>query len=129
MDLGFTEEQEMLRTASRDFMEKECPTSLVLEKGTRRDPDLVADGLLEAIGTRYEQLESGQEGQLESEYLEHLYLLDLPGRFESGGEWFSGIIRGVNQYGELLVEKEGKILSYGFQQIRYTGARTEEDNA
>jgi len=31
MDLGFTEEQEMLRTTARDFLEKECPTSLVKE--------------------------------------------------------------------------------------------------
>ena len=31
MDLGFTEEQEMLRTAARDFLEKECPKSLVKE--------------------------------------------------------------------------------------------------
>jgi len=31
MDLGFTEEQEMLRTSARDFLEKECPKSLVKE--------------------------------------------------------------------------------------------------
>ena len=31
MDLGFTEEQEMLRTTARDFLEKECPTTLVKE--------------------------------------------------------------------------------------------------
>jgi len=31
MDLGFTEEQEMLRTTARDFLAKECPTSLVKE--------------------------------------------------------------------------------------------------
>jgi alkylation response protein AidB-like acyl-CoA dehydrogenase len=31
MDLGFSEEQEMLRTSARDFLEKECPKSLVKE--------------------------------------------------------------------------------------------------
>jgi alkylation response protein AidB-like acyl-CoA dehydrogenase len=31
MDLGLTEEQEMLRTSARDFLEKECPKSLVKE--------------------------------------------------------------------------------------------------
>jgi len=31
MDLGFTEEQEMLRTAARDFLEKECPKTLLKE--------------------------------------------------------------------------------------------------
>jgi len=29
MDLGLTETQEMLRTAARDFLERECPTALV----------------------------------------------------------------------------------------------------
>jgi len=31
MDFGFTEEQEILRKAARDFLEKECPKSLVRE--------------------------------------------------------------------------------------------------
>lgn len=31
MDLGFSEEQEMLRKTARDFLETECPTSLVKE--------------------------------------------------------------------------------------------------
>ena len=31
MDLDFTEEQEMLRTMARDFLQKECPKSLVRE--------------------------------------------------------------------------------------------------
>ncbi len=29
MDLGFSEEQEMLRTAARDFLTNECPSELV----------------------------------------------------------------------------------------------------
>lgn len=31
MDFGFTEEQEMLKKAARDFLEKECPMSMVRE--------------------------------------------------------------------------------------------------
>ena len=31
MDLGLSEEQEMLKTTARDFLEKECPTTLVKE--------------------------------------------------------------------------------------------------
>jgi len=31
MDFGFTEEQEMLRSTARDFLEKECPKALVRE--------------------------------------------------------------------------------------------------
>jgi len=31
MDLGFSEEQEMLRKTARDFLQTECPTTLVKE--------------------------------------------------------------------------------------------------
>ena len=31
MDFGLNEEQEMLKTMGRDFLEKECPVSLVRE--------------------------------------------------------------------------------------------------
>ena len=31
MDLDFSEEQDMLRTMARDFLEKECPKTLVRE--------------------------------------------------------------------------------------------------
>jgi alkylation response protein AidB-like acyl-CoA dehydrogenase len=32
MDIGFTEEQELLRTSARRFLEKECPTALVRQR-------------------------------------------------------------------------------------------------
>lgn len=31
MDLGLTEEQQMLQNSAREFLERECPTSLVRE--------------------------------------------------------------------------------------------------
>ena len=31
MDLGLSEEQELLKNSARDFLEKECPESLVRE--------------------------------------------------------------------------------------------------
>ena len=35
MDLGFTEQQELLKNAARDFLEQECPEQLVrdMERG------------------------------------------------------------------------------------------------
>ncbi len=94
-------------------------TSVVLEGQPRMDLTGVAERLLEAIGKRYDQLKNGAEALLEREYLDHLFRLDRPGEFISDGVKFTGFIRGVNEYGELLVEREGKISSYGFQQIRF----------
>ena len=40
MDLALTETQEMLRVASRKFLERECPTTLVRAmEGDERDRD------------------------------------------------------------------------------------------
>ncbi|MEN8156683.1 MAG: biotin--[acetyl-CoA-carboxylase] ligase [Bacteroidota bacterium] len=94
-------------------------TSLVLEGHARMDLTGVTDSLLESIQIRYSQLESGAFRALEQEYLEHLFLLDRPGEYISGGVKFTGIIRGVNEFGELLVERDGKTGSYGFQEIRF----------
>jgi BirA family biotin operon repressor/biotin-[acetyl-CoA-carboxylase] ligase len=100
-------------------------TSLLLETGNRKEPLEVADRLLEAIMARYGQLESGSADLLVEEYLEHLCGLDTPGEFLSEGEWFRGIIRGVNDFGELLVERDGKTRSYGFQDISFTIHKSE----
>ena len=94
-------------------------TSVVLEGQPRMDLTKVAEMLLEAIGQRYTRLQNGEEALLEREYLDHLFMLDRPGEFISGGVKFTGIIRGVNKFGELLVEREEKTRSYGFQEISY----------
>ena len=51
MDLGLTEEQEMLKNFARDFLEKECPESLVrqMEEGFRQKKDVnPLEGMLSA---------------------------------------------------------------------------------
>ncbi len=93
-------------------------TSLVKEGMAPLDSSRAADLLINAFGVRYSQLESGSGNLLEKEYLEHLSGLDQPGEFISEGEKFTGIIRGVNDFGELLVEKEGKIYNHAFHQIQ-----------
>ena len=94
-------------------------TSLVLESGTGKEPLQVAEKLLEAMGIRYGQLESGQADLLEKEYLEHLFLLDRPAGYTSGGVKFQGTIRGVSDFGELIIERDGRLEEFASQQIKY----------
>jgi biotin-(acetyl-CoA carboxylase) ligase len=51
--------------------------------------------------------------QLEKEYLERLYMAGVSSLFKAGEEQFEATIRGVNDFGELLVECEGEIRTYG----------------
>jgi BirA family biotin operon repressor/biotin-[acetyl-CoA-carboxylase] ligase len=93
--------------------------SVALELGVPIERDQVLDHLLDALLSRYSQLENGYTSKLESDYLDHLFLLDRPGFFMSGGKKFTGVIRGLGEQGELVVEQNGKTRSYGFQEIKF----------
>ena len=93
-------------------------TSVLLAKGFTREPSLVADDLLKHLMSRYVQLKEGRSEVLEREYLERLFRIDRPVSFSAGGKSFKGVIRGVNDFGELLVEQEGRIEAYGNQEIK-----------
>ncbi|MCK5136034.1 MAG: biotin--[acetyl-CoA-carboxylase] ligase [Bacteroidales bacterium] len=95
-------------------------TSLALEKGFTREPLLVAEDLLKHLMARYIQLKEGRSELLEQEYLERLFRIHRPASFRAKGKTFNGVIRGVNDYGELLVEQGDQTVSYGFQEIELT---------
>ena len=94
-------------------------SSLALETGRQFDRNEMAETLLEALMRRYRELENGELGTLRNDYLEHLYLLNEAGEFLSGDEQFTGIIRGLNEPGELIVERNGTNHHYAFQEIKY----------
>lgn len=95
-------------------------TSLAQETGNSMDPDLLAEILSKKILERYRQLIGGTENLMKEEYLKHLYMIDQPALFSSAGKEFSGVIRGISDFGELLVESKGVVQSYGFHSIRLT---------
>jgi alkylation response protein AidB-like acyl-CoA dehydrogenase len=94
MDLGFTEEQEMLRTSARDFLEKECLKSLVKEmaedeKGYtpelwRKMAELGWMGLV--IPEQY--------GGMEMSFLDLVVLLEEMGRACLPGPYISTVVLG-----------------------------------
>jgi len=101
-----------------DFPEFPQPaSSLFLETGRKTVPQELAEILVERIMIRYQKLKEGDEHALEKEYLGRLFRLGKPSLFETGGVIFEGIIRGVSEFGELLVEVEGELASYGHGEI------------
>jgi len=98
-------------------------SSVVLESGINHSRREVTDSLLESLLFRYRQLEEGRTSNLESDYLEHLYLLNQAAEYSFSEEHFTGTIRGISELGELLVEKDGQIRPYGFREIRFLGSR------
>lgn len=92
-------------------------SSLFLETGRKTVPGEVAELLVQKIMAGYQSLKKGEEAALVKEYLRRLYKLGVRSRFRAGGIVFEGMISGISEYGELMVEKEGELLIYGHGEI------------
>ena len=93
-------------------------TSILLEGEQGIEPSEAVDRLTLAVIARFSQLSDGMEAKLEREYLEQMFLLNVPAEFIADEEKFTGTIRGVNEHGELMVESNGTTRNYAFQQIK-----------
>ena len=82
---------------------------------TRKDVDVGEAGELveTCLMSRYQALKEGKTDQLEKEYLELLYKADVPTLFKVGEQEYEGIIKGVNDFGELMLELNGEIRTFG----------------
>ena len=75
--------------------------------------------LAEKIETRYQQLEKGKQDLLRQQYLQHLYWIGKPHTFLAG-DYFEGIITGINEWGQLGVElQDGSLRYFDFKEIRF----------
>lgn len=92
MDLSFTEDQEMLRSVARDFLERECPKSLVKEMDEDEKgytPDLwrkMAE--LGWMGLVFPEKYGGVDGS----FLDLVILLEEMGRACLPGPFFSTVV-------------------------------------
>lgn len=96
-------------------------TSMSREAGRLFDIPALVESLVVKLENGYKQLESGDRSNLGRSYLEHLYRFNESSTFSREGRVFTGIIRGVNEFGELVVESESGIRAYGFHEIRMVG--------
>ena len=60
------------------------------------------------------------KGQIENEYLKHLYRFKQFAPYRSDNKWFEARIIGIGEFGELLLEdKSGKVQSFGFKEVEF----------
>lgn len=93
-------------------------TSVKLETGRDADVALTARLVADCFMKRFRELKEGSFGSLDQGYTERLFREGIPSRFTSDERQFTGIIRGVNESGELVVEQEGRRQAYGHGAIR-----------
>jgi len=88
-------------------------TSLCLETGKCAEPDRVGELVENCVMNRYQALKKGSVESLEKSYMERLFRAGEPSLFKAGEEMFEGSIRGVSDFGELMVEHNGEIRTFG----------------
>lgn len=94
-------------------------TSFILEKGIKANPETMANRLVRRILTRYKMLEEGNGEEFMLEYQKRLYLINEPSSYIIEGNTFTGVIRGVNKFGELQVDISGELRTFGHQEIQF----------
>lgn len=98
---------------------EQLPNAASLHTLTDRtfDLDKVLHRVLSCIEGYYLLLLANREASIETPYQKHLYLLNKPATFETGGATIEGIIRGTDASGRLLVESNDLTKAYGMKEI------------
>ncbi|MBC8045935.1 MAG: biotin--[acetyl-CoA-carboxylase] ligase [Fimbriimonadaceae bacterium] len=110
--MGININQEIFDTALLN------PTSLRAITHKNYDLELLFHALCAEIEKQYLLLRSFQFKKIDDLYHESLFGLNEEKIFTQGDETFTGIIRGVNEYGKLIVEKEEGLFEFGAKEVR-----------
>ena len=95
-------------------------TSIALESGQTPDLEDVYHELIFQIEQQYLDLKAGRFQHIREEYLNNLLGLNQMLEFETpDGNRFSGIIRGINPDGHLLVEKAGTTREFRLKELKF----------
>ena len=88
-------------------------SSVRLETGKDVDVAGVGELVENCLMNRYQKLKKGSEESLEKDYMARLFMAGEPSLFTAGTEVFKGSIVGVSDFGELMVEQNGEIRTFG----------------
>lgn len=96
------------------------PTSLRLETGQDYPLDALVPQVCEHLESRYLQLKAGKMVLLQLDYLRHLYRFGQMANYQrSSGEFFQGIINGVDETGRLKMAVDGEIECFDLKAVRF----------
>lgn len=95
------------------------PVSLKMIAGGEFKTEELLNGMFPFIERRCEQLKNGHMREIKNEYEDSLYRLGEKRHYQTATENFEGIICGVNDEGQLLVEANGKQCVFGNNELVY----------
>ncbi len=97
------------------------PQAISLKNITGKETDLgeVLEKLCEAIEKRYLQLKAGKFGEIDEEYLTHLFRLEEYAAYRSDKGLFHGTITGVSEEGRLRILTHNAEEEYDLREIQF----------
>jgi BirA family transcriptional regulator, biotin operon repressor / biotin---[acetyl-CoA-carboxylase] ligase len=96
------------------------PISLKSATGKDFDIDICLEELCVALNERYDQLRSGKNNILDSDYLKNIFRLDQFSKFKINNTVVSARITGISEYGKLMIcNEKGNSSEYAFKEIEY----------
>lgn len=96
------------------------PTSVMHYKKSQTNLDTLLEDFLIAFEKRFHQLEMKQTKEIDEDYLKVFYKLNLRSAFVVNGERVFATVRGVNQYGWLLLQyDDGSVVEYDLKQVSF----------
>lgn len=95
------------------------PTSIKREAGENIELIELRNLLFGTFEKHYEELKSGAYENLKMQYQERLYKKDEQARFRLDEKEIEGIIRSVNDHGQLEIEIDGSLESFSKTEIQY----------
>jgi BirA family biotin operon repressor/biotin-[acetyl-CoA-carboxylase] ligase len=93
------------------------PVSLKIASGKDCDLELVRQTLLKAIGHFYSLLYEGHFEAIDEQYLRVLLNYQESATYQAGQEKFTGRITGVDIFGHLMMQIDGKIKTFDMKEI------------
>ena len=96
------------------------PVSMKMITGKDFKTDELLSDLLKEIDYYYTLLKSGLAKEINTSYRNSLYMLEIVGVFRDKDHQFHGVIKGINNIGQLVVEDtEGVSMAYHFKEIEF----------
>ena len=102
-----------------NFTNKLNATSLINETKEDFELDSLIKEIVFCINLYYIKLKKGDFNFISSEFKSRLLGIDEERNFLEKDEKFVGKIKGVDEFGRLLVEKEGEVLTFQHKTIKY----------
>ncbi len=96
------------------------PVSVIHYLRDSLDLEKCLKSLLTCLNERYRQLENQEWDKIDTDYTKALYRYDSYSVFQKEGKKFNGRIKGVTEYGLLIIQKvDGEILEFDFKEVEF----------